>query len=175
MKLQFKNQDFQTAAVNAVTDLFTGQEHTRATFSVMDEGELSGQSSYMQGAQGVGNVLRLTDSVLTDNMRAVQKRNLLPLTDSANSHQFCIEMETGTGKTYVYTKTIFELNRKYGFTKFIVVVPSVAIREGVYKSFQLTEEHFALQYDGVPCRYFISFCRILSPLSATRLCSPLPR
>ena len=155
MKLQFKNQDFQTAAVNAVTDLFSGQEHTRATFSVMDEGQLPGQGSFGQTEFGVGNVLRLTDEALTANMRTVQKRNLLPLTDSAASHQFCIEMETGTGKTYVYTKTIFELNRRYGFTKFIVVVPSVAIREGVYKSFQLTEEHFALQYDGVPCRYFI--------------------
>lgn len=155
MKLQFKNQDFQTAAVEAVTGLFAGQERTRATFSVMDEGQLAGQGSYMPAELGVGNVLRLSDEALTENMRSVQKRNLLPMTDSAASRQFCIEMETGTGKTYVYTKTIFELNRKYGFTKFIVVVPSVAIREGVYKSFQVTEEHFALQYDSVPCRYFI--------------------
>jgi len=155
MKLQFKNQDFQTAAVNAVTDLFLGQEHSRATFSVMDEGQLPGQGTIGPVDLGTGNVLRLTDSALADNMRAVQKRNLLPLTDNAASRQFCIEMETGTGKTYVYTKTIFELNRRYGFTKFIVVVPSVAIREGVYKSFQVTEEHFALQYDSVPCRYFI--------------------
>ena len=155
MKLKFKSQDFQTAAVNAVTGLFAGQERSYATFSVINEGQLQGQGSYMQAELGVGNVLRLSDEALTENMRAVQKRNLLPMTDSAASHQFCIEMETGTGKTYVYIKTIFELNRKYGFTKFIVVVPSVAIREGVYKSFQVTEEHFALQYDGVPCRYFI--------------------
>lgn len=131
MKLQFKNQDFQTAAVNAVTDLFTGQEHTRTTFSVMDEGQLLNQTSFGPAELGVGNVLRLSDDVLTANMCSVQKRNLLPMTDSAVSRQFCIEMETGTGKTYVYTKTIFELNRRYGFTKFIVVVPSVAIREGV--------------------------------------------
>ena len=155
MKLQFKKQDFQTAAVHAVTDLFAGQEHTRATFSVLDEGQLPGQGAFGQTELGVGNVLRLSDSALTDNMRSVQKRNCLPLTESAASRQFCIEMETGTGKTYVYTKTIFELNRRYGFTKFIVVAPSVAIREGVYKSFQVTAEHFALQYDGVPCRYFI--------------------
>ena len=155
MKLQFKNQDFQTAAVEAVTGLFAGQEHTRATFSVMDEGQLPGQSAFGPAELGVGNVLRLDGGTLTDNMHAVQKRNLLPLTDHADSRQFCIEMETGTGKTYVYTKTIFELNRKYGFTKFIVVVPSVAIREGVYKSFQMTAEHFGLQYDNVPCRYFI--------------------
>lgn len=155
MKLQFKQQAFQTAAVNAVTGLFAGQERSRATFSVLDEGQLAGQGSFGPTELGVGNVLRLSDEALAENMRSVQKRNLLPMTDSAASHQFCVEMETGTGKTYVYTKTIFELNRKYGFTKFIVVVPSVAIREGVYKSFQVTEEHFALQYDSVPCRYFI--------------------
>ncbi len=150
MKLKFKNQDFQTHAVNAVIDLFTGQEHTRSTFSV-DSGDMD---SFL-GDLGVGNVLRINDASLTENMHAVQKRNNLPLTDKADSHQFCIEMETGTGKTYVYTKTIFELNRKYGFTKFIIVVPSVAIREGVYKSFEVTKEHFGLQYDNVPCRYFI--------------------
>ena len=155
MKLQFKTQDFQTAAVEAVAGLFAGQERSRATFSVMDEGQLPDQTSFGPAELGVGNVLRLTDEALAANMRAVQKRNLLPMTDSAASRQFCVEMETGTGKTYVYTKTIFELNRRYGFTKFIVVVPSVAIREGVYKSFQVTQEHFALQYDSVPCRYFI--------------------
>ena len=96
----------------------------------MDEGQLAGQGSYMPAELGAGNVLRLNNETLTENMQAVQKRNLLPMTDSAASRQFCIEMETGTGKTSVYTKTIFELNRKYGFTKFIVVVPSVAIREG---------------------------------------------
>ena len=154
MKLKFKAQDFQTAAVNAVTDLFAGQEHSLSTFSVMDS-QYPDQTSFVQAELGFCNVLRVSDDVLTDNMRAVQKRNLLPMTESAVSRQFCVEMETGTGKTYVYTKTIFELNRRYGFTKFIVVVPSVAIREGVFKSFQLTAEHFALQYDGVPCRYFI--------------------
>ena len=155
MKLKFKDQDFQTAAVEAVAGLFAGQERSRATFSVMEEGQLPGQTGLGPAELGVGNVLRLTNEALTANMRAVQKRNLLPMTDSAASRQFCVEMETGTGKTYVYTKTIFELNRRYGFTKFIVVVPSVAIREGVYKSFQVTQEHFALQYDSVPCRYFI--------------------
>jgi len=150
MKLKFKNQDFQTDAVSAVIDLFTGQEHTQSTFSV-DSGDMD---SFL-GDLGVGNVLRISDASLAENMHTVQKRNNLPLTDKADSHQFCIEMETGTGKTYVYTKTIFELNRKYGFTKFIIVVPSVAIREGVYKSFEVTREHFGLQYDNVPCRYFI--------------------
>lgn len=150
MKLKFKNQDFQTDAVNAVVDLFTGQEKTRSTFSVVEEKQMS-----LMNDLGVGNALFVDSQAVSDNMHAVQKRNRLPMTPTADDMQFCIEMETGTGKTYVYTKTIFELNRKYGFTKFIIVVPSVAIREGVYKSFEITKEHFGLQYDNVPCRYFI--------------------
>ena len=150
MKLKFKSQDFQTQAVNAVVDLFNGQEKTKSTFSVVDERQTS-----LLPEMGQGNDLYIDLETLTANMHTVQKRNNLPLTPSAEDCQFCIEMETGTGKTYVYTKTIFELNRKYGFTKFVIVVPSVAIREGVYKSFEITKEHFGLQYDNVPCRYFI--------------------
>ncbi len=150
MKLKFKNQDFQTDAVNAVVDLFTGQEKTRSTFSVVEEKQMS-----LMNDLGVGNALFVDSQAISNNMHAVQKRNRLPMTPTADDMQFCIEMETGTGKTYVYTKTIFELNRRYGFTKFIIVVPSVAIREGVYKSFEITKEHFGLQYDNVPCRYFI--------------------
>lgn len=179
MKLKFKNQDFQMQAVNAVVDLFTGQEKTHSTFSVVEER----QSSFINDL-GTGNSLYIDQNTLLNNMHAVQKRNLLPLTEQVtvnreqltdNSEQekptvncnllpvtyynrfpqFCIEMETGTGKTYVYTKTIFELNRKYGFTKFIIVVPSVAIREGVYKSFEITQEHFELQYDHIPYRFFV--------------------
>lgn len=151
MKLKFKNQDFQTDAVNAVVDLFAGQENTRSTFSV----ETGAQASMLH--DGVGNALRIDAAELQANMHVVQRRNKLPLTELEGEAlpQFCIEMETGTGKTYVYTKTIFELHRRYGFTKFIVVVPSVAIREGVYKSFDVTREHFGLQYDNAPCRYFI--------------------
>ena len=150
MKLKFKSQDFQTQAVNAVVDLFIGQEKTKSTFSVVDERQTS-----LLPEMGQGNALYIDQEIMTANMHTVQKRNSLPLTPSAEDLQFCIEMETGTGKTYVYTKTIFELNRKYGFTKFVIVVPSVAIREGVYKSFEITKEHFGLQYDNVPCRYFI--------------------
>ena len=167
MKLKFKNQEFQTDAVNSVVDLFLGQEKTKGTFSV----DNNGMDNFL-GTMGVGNALLIDQKTLADNMHAVQRRNNLPLTDpdwgfnfgnvdfssfsfQGKIPQFSIEMETGTGKTYVYTKTIFELNRKYGFAKFIIVVPSVAIREGVYKSFEVTKEHFGLQYDNVPCRYFI--------------------
>lgn len=150
MKLQFKQQDFQTDAVNAVADLFAGQEKTHSTFSV----EVGSQGNIF-GDPDAENTLRIDDQTIAENMHAVQKRNHLPLTEDAAPRQFCIEMETGTGKTYVYTKTIFELRKRYGFTKFIIVVPSVAIREGVYKSLQVTQEHFAAQYDNVPCRFFI--------------------
>ena len=150
MKLKFKNQDFQTDAVNAVCDLFAGQEKNRTTFDIIEE-----QQSTLFNEFGVGNSLLIDDDILLANMREVQKRNNLPLTDDAEGRSFCVEMETGTGKTYVYTKTIFELNRRYGFTKFIIVVPSVAIREGVHKSFEITADHFGAIYDNIPCRYFI--------------------
>jgi len=151
MKLKFKNQAFQTDAVNAVVDLFTGQDKRHSTFSVDHEAQMS----FAQNDFGIGNMLLIDKDALRANMHAVQKRSNLPLTDDVDEMRFCVEMETGTGKTYVYTKTIFELHRRYGFTKFIIVMPSVAIREGVYKSFEITKEHFAMQYDNTPCRYFI--------------------
>lgn len=151
MKLKFKHQKFQELAVNAVADLFTGQEKKTATFSIV-QGD---RPTLLENQYGVGNALLIDDASMLANMQAVQKRNNLPQTASLEKRHFNIEMETGTGKTYVYTKTIFELHKRFGFTKFIIVVPSVAIREGVYKSFQVTHEHFGLQYDNAPCRYFI--------------------
>ena len=162
MKLKFKgDQAFQTEAVNAVCDLFTGQGVSSETFSVVKyEQQLN---LLTQNELGIGNTINIQNSDILMNMNRIQRRNNLPKTQDMYpfSHhkkgdlQFCIEMETGTGKTYVYTKTIFELNKRYGFTKFIVVVPSVAIREGVYKSFSITAEHFAQHYDNKPCRFFI--------------------
>ena len=151
MKLKFKQQDFQTEAVNAVADLFCGQERRQSTFGAFAS---SPQKRFTETDFGVGNLLLLDDDALLANMQRVQSRNRLPQTDDPG-RQFCIEMETGTGKTYVYTKTILELNRRYGFKKFIVVVPSVAIREGVYQSLCSTKEHFSALYEGIPYRYFI--------------------
>lgn len=151
MKLKFKQQNFQTDAVNAVCSLFNGQQQQTSTFSM----EQSNRQMELFANVGVSNALYIDDEKITRNMRAVQQKNLLPQTDDLQGRQFSIEMETGTGKTYVYTKTVYELNRLYGFTKFIVVVPSVAIREGVYKSLQITQEHFSAVYDNTPCRYFI--------------------
>lgn len=153
MKLKFKNQDFQNEAVKSVTDLFKGQERTSATFSIAEN---TAQMQLLQNDFGFGNNLLLDEKTLADNLHAVQKRNRLPMTDeTALPLHVSVEMETGTGKTYVYSKTILELNKLYGFTKFIIVVPSVAIREGVKKSFDVTKEHFSALYDGVPYRYFI--------------------
>ncbi|MCM1135795.1 MAG: DEAD/DEAH box helicase family protein [Clostridium sp.] len=149
MKLKFKQQDFQTDAVNAVCALFDGQQRRTSTFYI-EHWQLE-----LFADIGVSNTISLDDKRMIENMQAVQQKNLLPQTDDLQGRQFSIEMETGTGKTYVYTKTIYELNRLYGFTKFIVVVPSVAIREGVYKSLQTTQEHFSALYDNAPCHYFI--------------------
>ena len=151
MKLKFKQQDFQTNAVNAICSLFDGQQQHISTFSM----EKSGRQMELFANIGISNMLCIDDDQMIKNMQAVQRKYLLPQTYDLQGRQFSIEMETGTGKTYVYTKTIYELNYLYGFTKFVIVVPSVAIREGVYKSLQTTQEHFSTHYDNTPCRYFI--------------------
>lgn len=170
MKLKFKQQDFQTDAVNAVCALFDGQQRQTTTFSMEQGGQIE-----LFASVGISNALSIDGERITQNMHAVQRKNSLPSTDlygaalkESNSTlhtpnstllnpapQFSVEMETGTGKTYVYTKTVYELNRLYGFTKFIVVVPSVAIREGVYKSLQTTQEHFAALYPNMDTQSFV--------------------
>ena len=151
MKLQFKKQEFQDKAVMSVVDLFRGAKNVPTTFSMQKLDILDYSKDELLG---YGNNLDLSMEQIEKNMHEIQDRNLLPLTDLTEL-RFNIEMETGTGKTYVYTKTILELNKKYGFTKFIIVVPSIAIKEGVYKSFQVTEEHFKSLYNNVPYHYFI--------------------
>jgi type III restriction enzyme len=157
MKIQFDpNLDFQREAINAVVDLFEGQEICRTNFTVMPlkydpQTALPG----MENNLGIGNRLRLLDEDIHGNVKAIQLRNGLAPSETLDSLDFTVEMETGTGKTYVYLRTIFEMNRQYGFTKFIVVVPSVAIKEGVYKSLQMTEEHFKGLYDNVQFDYFV--------------------
>src|ERR1700730_18451570 len=104
---------------------------------------------------GLGNRLTLLDDELLKNLNAVQIRNGLRPTETLASGDFTVEMETGTGKTYVYLRMVFDLNRRFGFTKFVIVVPSVAIKEGVYKTLQITEEHFKGLYAGQPFDYFL--------------------
>jgi type III restriction enzyme len=156
MKLQFKHQKFQEDAVFAVCDCFTGQPFLSAKFLV-DQGNAQQLSVF--GNTGFGNAeIKLRDDEILKNTKEVQLRNsLIPnrnLEKLNDKPAFTVEMETGTGKTYVYIKTMYELAKRYGWTKFIVVVPSIAIREGVLKTFQITAEHFAGDY-GKKARFFV--------------------
>ena len=153
MKLHFEpDLDFQLQAIAAVCDLFRGQETCRTEFTVSRD---SAGLAYAETVLGVGNRLTLADDELLANLREVQLRNGLAESGELESWDFTVEMETGTGKTYVYLRTILELHRRYGFTKFVVVVPSVAIKEGVYKSLRITEDHFRALYSGTPFGYFL--------------------
>jgi type III restriction enzyme len=156
MKLHFEpNLDYQLQAVDAVCDLFRGQELCRTEFTVTrDVADPQGRLAFAASDLGVGNRLSLLDDELLKNLNDVQIRHGLPPSATLASGDFTVEMETGTGKTYVYLRSIFELNKRFGFTKFVIVVPSVAIKEGVYKSLQITEEHFKGLYGGAVCVYF---------------------
>ena len=150
MKLHFEdNLDYQKAAIGAVADLFRGQDINRTEFTVSKLVDPSGQTALPgmeESTLGIGNRLQLLDDELLGNLGDIQLRNGLRPSDSLASGDFTVEMETGTGKTYVYLRTIFELNKRYGFTKFMIVVPSVAIKEGVYKTLQITRDHFENLY-----------------------------
>ena len=156
MKFKFKVQPYQTNAVEAVVECFTGQVNTSGISYCIDPGKDSQLLDYT----GFKNAdLQLSDKHVFDNICQVQRQQNLALSDKLVSSAGCrfnldIEMETGTGKTYCYIKTIFELNKRYGWSKFIVVVPSIAIREGVYKSLEITADHFAETY-GKKARFFI--------------------
>ncbi len=157
MKLHFDpNLDYQHDAIEAVCDLFRGQDTCRTEFTVTRD-VLDAQQTleFAQSDLGIGNRLQLLDDELVGNLRKIQLRNGLAPSGSLASGDFTVEMETGTGKTYVYLRSIFELNKRYGFTKFVIVVPSVAIKEGVYKSLQITEDHFRSLYANVPFEYFL--------------------
>jgi len=156
MKLHFEpNLDFQLQAIEAVCDLFRGQEINRTEFTVTRSVAGGAYLSGMESDLGIGNRFALLEDELRQNLVDIQLRNGLPPSDKITSVDFTVEMETGTGKTYVYLRTIFELNKRYGFTKFVIVVPSIAIKEGVYKTLQITEEHFKGLYAGVPFDFFI--------------------
>ena len=156
MKLHFEGDlDYQLQAVEAVCGLFRGQEICRTEFTVTKSAVDGPVLRGMESGIGVGNRLRLLEDELLRNLNDVQLRNGLAPSSSLASRDFTVEMETGTGKTYVYLRTIFELNKRYGFTKFVVVVPSVAVKEGVYKTLQITTDHFRGLYAGVPFDYFL--------------------
>ncbi|HLA28302.1 MAG TPA: DEAD/DEAH box helicase family protein [Syntrophales bacterium] len=157
MKLQFDaQQQFQIDAVNAVVDIFDGQPLHQGDFEIRFEtsyeGVLSGQ---VQTELGMGNQLLLNDETILANVHGIQDINAIDLTPALQGYHFSVEMETGTGKTYVYLRTIFELSRKYGFKKYVIVVPSVAIREGVLKNLEITKEHFKALFNNIEYEYFV--------------------
>lgn len=163
MKLKFKQQAFQTDAVKAVVDCFVGQPKSRGFKYAIDPGQsVQGSAGMLAGIEIEGfanDRIAVQPTQLLENLQNVQRRQGLPLSPNVMSTSVCpvnldVEMETGTGKTYCYIKTMFELSRDYGWNKFIVVVPSIAIREGVLKSFEIMAEHFLESY-GKRARYFV--------------------
>jgi type III restriction enzyme len=159
LRLQFKHQKFQADAAKAVCDVFAGQPYLTQSY-LIDKGAAVGQMKlgYYEDSTGFGNariVQALSDETILGQIKKIQHSfQIKPSTRLEGRYNLTIEMETGVGKTYTYIKTMYELNKRFGWSKFIVVVPSVAIREGVFKSFQITEEHFAEEY-GKKVRYFI--------------------
>lgn len=159
MRLRFKHQKFQADAAKAVVDVFAGQPYLTPSY-MMDRGNGYHQQSLTDEEDFTGwsnhkIVPELSDHIILENLHKVQQTNQLKPSPKLEGHfNLTIEMETGVGKTYTYIKTMYELNKHYSWSKFIVVVPSIAIREGVYKSFQVTQEHFAEEY-GKKVRFFI--------------------
>jgi type III restriction enzyme len=162
MKIQFKHKEYQEDAVNDVVDCFAGQPKTEGITYRLDPGKLAAsktQSELDYGTEAFRNApIELTKTQLLENIHRVQRRRNLPQSKELIATKNCainldVEMETGTGKTYVYIRTMLELNRRYGWSKFIIVVPSIAIREGAQKSLEITAEHFLQDYGKRP-RFF---------------------
>lgn len=162
MKIQYKHQKFQADAAKAVVDVFAGQPYLTPTY-MMDRGSGYIQQSLTDDVDFTGwsnqkIVPELNDGLILEHLQRIQRSNQIApsakLEGRNNGYNLTVEMETGVGKTYTYIKTMYELNRSYGWSKFIIVVPSIAIREGVYKSFEMTQDHFAEEY-GKKIRFFI--------------------
>jgi type III restriction enzyme len=186
MKIQFDaNQQFQLDAISTITDLFDGQPQGTPEYAVINMGSGKGLFAGQQQTElGAGNQLLLAEDKLLSNARALQTLNDIEVADPAAPLEawelfdgpanqsrpcphFSVEMETGTGKTYVYLRSIFELSQRYGFQKFIIVVPSVAIREGVLKNIEITTEHFRALYNNLPFESFV-ICTLNETKSAVK-------
>ena len=152
MKLKFdQSLEYQQEAIDAIVDTFKGQPIVQSEFEIN-----SGDNSGLEFTDlGVRNHLTLSDEQLLINVRRVQEANDIRKTPELEGREFSIEMETGTGKTYVYLRSIFELSRNYGLRKFIIVVPNLAVREGVLKSIAIMKDHFCTLYDNIPFDYFV--------------------
>jgi type III restriction enzyme len=149
MKLRFDpNQQYQLDAINSIVSVFEGQPLNYGDFSFAMDTE-----KYLLQEDGVGNRLTISEEQLLENVRSVQRKYELSVSDTLDGMHFSVDMETGTGKTYVYLRTIYELNKNYGFKKFVIVVPSIAIREGVLKNLEITSDHFQGLYDKIPANF----------------------
>ncbi len=158
MKFLFDpNQNYQIDAINSVVSVFEGQPLNRGALDI-----LFGDALFQEA--GIGNRLVLHEDQILHNVNNVQKSNGLAVSQSLDGMHFSVEMETGTGKTYVYLRTIYELNKKFGFKKFVIVVPSIAIREGVLKNLEITFEHFQNLYDKTPVNYLVYDSKRVSSL-----------
>jgi len=160
MQIKFESElEYQKDAINSIVDIFKGQEVCTSNFTVFSPAYLAKQKVLDFNQIGYANKLQLTESQLVENTQKIQLRNGLrpsrPEEIDSKHLDFSIEMETGTGKTYVYLRTMMEMNRQYGFTKFIIVVPSIPIKEGVFKSLQITEGHLKEHYNNIPYKYFV--------------------
>ena len=160
MQIRYKHQRFQAEAARAIANAFTGQPKSDG---LSDHNVDQGKKKDFYGLAGFGNKgIVLARESICENVRAGQTEQGWKPVDVLQDLQgvgmaFTIEMETGTGKTYTYIKTMYELNERYGWTKFVVVVPSIAIREGVLKSFESMQEHFAREYNGKRMQYFVYY------------------
>lgn len=149
MKLNFDpNQQYQLDAINSIVRVFEGQPLNHGDFSFTIDNR-----NIITPIGGVGNQLTISPEQILANVQAVQKENEISLSSELDGMHFSVEMETGTGKTYVYLRTIYDLNKKYGFKKFVIVVPSIAIREGVLKNLEITFDHFQSFYDKIPVNF----------------------
>ena len=154
MRLKFDSSlAFQTDAINAIVQVFEGQPLSESTFSMsVSTADVIGMEL---SELGFGNRMILDDNRLLENIQRIQEANSIPKLPELQGRHFSIEMETGTGKTYVYLRTVFELNKIYGFKKFIIVVPSVPIREGVLTNIQLMQDHLKALYNNAPFDHFV--------------------
>ncbi len=156
MKIQFEsNLGYQDRAISSIVDIFEGQEICQSNFSIVRPQTKGQKSTADYNELGIGNRLELLDDEILANVQNIQLRNGLPQSKKLGSMDFSVEMETGTGKTYVYLRSIFEMNKRYGFTKFIIVVPSIAIKEGTKKTLEITSEHFKTLFDNVNYDAFV--------------------
>jgi type III restriction enzyme len=161
LKIQFDSQQqYQIDAVNSVLDIFDGQPLAQGQFEI---GPAAGTGEFLSEL-GFGNQLVLPEERVLENLRGVQARNDIERSEELDGMNFTTEMETGTGKTYVYLRTIHELHARYGFNKFVVAVPSVAIREGVKTSIEITRDHFRALFDEQPFDYWVYDSRRVSSL-----------